>query len=87
MTDESAAVVPSHPPEAVMRVMNSVLRHLLRTPVGKALKDFMVLGVTGRKSGRRYSIPVSAHVIDGRVEHCLRLDIRTDQGVDTLIKG
>lgn len=67
MTDQTAAVVPSHPPELVMRVMNSALRHLLGTPVGKALKDFMVLNVTGRKSGRRFSIPVSAHVIDGQL--------------------
>ncbi len=50
-----------------MRVMNSALRHLLGTPVGRALKDFMVLDVTGRKSGRRFSIPVSAHVIDGQL--------------------
>jgi hypothetical protein len=67
MTEQSAAVVPSHPPEAAMRVMNSALRHLLGTPVGRALKDFMVLNVTGRKSGRRYSVPVSAHVIDGQL--------------------
>lgn len=67
MTDQSAAVIPSHPPEAAMRVMNSALRHLLGTPVGRVLKDFMVLNVTGRKSGRRYSIPVSAHVIDGQL--------------------
>jgi acetylglutamate kinase len=27
------------------------------------------------------------HIIDGRVEHCLLLEILTDQGVGTLIKG
>lgn len=67
MADHSVAVIPSHPPQVVMRVMNSALRHLLGTPVGRALKDFMVLEVTGRKSGRRFSIPVSAHVIDGQL--------------------
>ena len=50
-----------------MRVMNGALRRLVGTPVGKALGDFMVLNVTGRKSGRRFSIPVSAHVIDGQL--------------------
>ena len=65
MTEQSAAVIPSHPPEPVMRAMNSVLRRLLGTPLGKPLTDFMVLNFTGRKSGRQFSIPVSAHVIDG----------------------
>lgn len=67
MTDHSAAVVPSHPPEMVMRLMNPALVFLLGTPAGKALKDFMVLKFTGRKSGRQFSIPVSAHVVDGQL--------------------
>ena len=29
----------------------------------------------------------SVHIIDGRVDHCLLLEILTDQGVGTLIKG
>ena len=65
MAEQSAAVIPSHPPESVMRAMNAVLRRLLGTPLGRALTDFMVLNFAGRKSGRRFSIPVSAHVIDG----------------------
>jgi hypothetical protein len=32
--------------------------------MGAARKAMMVLSFTGRKSGRRYSIPVSAHQID-----------------------
>ena len=47
-----------------MRAMNSVLRRLLGTPLGRPLTDFMVLNFAGRKSGRRFAIPVSAHVID-----------------------
>lgn len=66
MAEQAAAVVASHPPEPVMRVMNRALRYLLPTPLGRGpLKDFMVLNFTGRKSGRPYSIPVSAHLIDG----------------------
>jgi len=65
MAEQSAAVITSHPPELLMRAMNSVLRRLLRTPLGRALPDFMVLNFAGRKSGRQFSIPVSAHVIDG----------------------
>jgi hypothetical protein len=68
MAEQSAAVIPSHPPEPVMKVMNPLLRYGLRTPLaGGARKQFMVLNFTGRKSGRQFSIPVSAHVIDGQL--------------------
>jgi hypothetical protein len=65
MADQSAAVILSHPPEPVMRAMNWVFRWLLGTPLGRPLTDFMVLNFAGRKSGRQFSIPVSAHVVDG----------------------
>jgi hypothetical protein len=45
--------------------MNPVMRLLLRTPLaGPMRQQMMVVNVTGRKTGRRYSIPVSAHRID-----------------------
>jgi len=66
MSEQSAAVVVSHPPEAMLRLVNPLLRRLLRTPLmGSARKAMMVLSFTGRKSGRRYEIPVSAHQIGG----------------------
>ena len=38
---------------------------LLRTPLaGSARKQLMVLSFTGRKTGKQYSLPLSAHVID-----------------------
>lgn len=65
MTNQNAAVYPAHPPEPIMRLMNSLLPRLLRTPLaGGARKQFMVLGFNGRKSGRRFTITVSAHLID-----------------------
>ncbi|WP_059015793.1 hypothetical protein [Mycobacterium sp. M26] len=67
MAEQSAAVILSEPPEAVMRVMNPVLKFVLRTPVGAAVKQFMVLRFTGRKSGRQYTVPVSAHLLDGQL--------------------
>jgi hypothetical protein len=33
--------------------------------IGSALKDLMIVSFTGRKSGRRFSVPVSAHHLDG----------------------
>ncbi|HZU47227.1 MAG TPA: hypothetical protein VFA16_08245 [Mycobacterium sp.] len=65
MTEQSPAITESHPPQPVLRVVNPILRSLLRTPImGPARKQLMVLSFTGRKTGRQYSIPVSAHWID-----------------------
>jgi hypothetical protein len=51
-----------------MRLVNPLLRFLLRTPLaGAARKQLMVLSFTGRKTGRAYSIPLSAHVIDDQL--------------------
>lgn len=66
MTDQSPAVSPSHPPEALLRVVNPLMALLLRTPVAGPMREqMMVVTVTGRKTGRRYTIPLSAHRIDG----------------------
>lgn len=65
MTEQSPAVTVAHPPEAMLRALNPIMRLLLRTPVaGSVRKQFMVLTVRGRKSGRQYAIPLSAHRID-----------------------
>jgi len=66
MADQSHAVTLAHPPAAVLRAVNPLVGRLLRTPLAGGLRrQMMVVNVTGRKSGRRYSIPLSAHVIDG----------------------
>jgi hypothetical protein len=50
----------------MLRVSNPVMRGLLRSPVGGPLRrQFMVLRFFGRKTGRRYDIPVVAHRLDG----------------------
>jgi hypothetical protein len=65
MTEQSPAVTISHPPAAILRVVNPILSTLLRTPLaGAAREQMMVVSFNGRKSGRRYSIPLSAHRID-----------------------
>jgi hypothetical protein len=66
MNQQTPAVTISHPPDVMLRVVNPLLKFLLHTPVaGVAGKSMMVLSFTGRKSGRRYSVPVSAHQIGG----------------------
>jgi hypothetical protein len=66
MTDQSNPITISHPPDAFLRVINPMMKLLLHTPLaGPARNQLMVVDFTGRKSGRHYSIPLSAHVIDG----------------------
>ncbi|HEY1442845.1 MAG TPA: hypothetical protein VGF65_18970, partial [Mycobacterium sp.] len=68
MAEQSYAIDVGHPPSVVLRLVNPVLRSLLRTPLaGPARKQLMVLSFTGRKTGRPYSIPLSAHVIDNHL--------------------
>jgi hypothetical protein len=64
----TTAVEPAHPPAVMMRVGNPVMRGLLRTPTGGPMRrQFMVLRFFGRKTGRRYDIPVVAHRLDGEL--------------------
>ncbi|MEB3983578.1 hypothetical protein OQ968_20205 [Mycobacterium sp. 663a-19] len=65
MARQSHAIDVGHPPTGLLRIVNPMLRSLLRTPLaGAARKQLMVLSFTGRKTGRRFSLPLSAHVID-----------------------
>lgn len=65
MTEQSQAITVSHPPDELLRLVNPLLGQLLRTPLaGNARKQLMVLSFTGRKTGRQYSVPLSAHRID-----------------------
>ncbi|MEN3222525.1 hypothetical protein PUR22_16945 [Mycolicibacterium porcinum] len=65
MTEQSPAVTVAHPPKLMLRVVNPSLRFMLRTPfAGASRQQFMVLTVRGRKTGRQYAIPLSAHFID-----------------------
>lgn len=65
MTEQPPAVTVNHPPAAILRAVNPILRSLLRTPLaGAAREQMMVVSFTGRKSGRQFSVPVTAHRID-----------------------
>lgn len=66
MTNQVPAVTADHPPEMLLKVANPVLRFLLGTPLAGPLRSqLMVMNFKGRKSGRQFSVPVSAHQIDG----------------------
>ena len=65
MTD---AVKRTVPPRALIRMVNPAVRLVLRSPLHRLLDPAVVLlHVTGRKSGRRYDIPVNYVLIDGRL--------------------
>ncbi|XTP35695.1 hypothetical protein ACORG1_05500 [Mycobacterium sp. TJFP1] len=59
--------IDTQTPEALLRVVNPTLRLALKTPLGGFLGDFMLVAFTGRKSGKKYAIPVSAHQLDGEL--------------------
>jgi hypothetical protein len=65
MAEQSPAIDASHPPEPLLKAVNVALRRLLKTSLGSRIGDFMLVNFTGRKSGRQFSIPVSAHQLDG----------------------
>ncbi|MBV8863721.1 MAG: hypothetical protein JO082_12040 [Mycobacterium sp.] len=65
MTEQSPPITEAHYPAPLLRVVNPIVRLLLRTSFkGAARKQLMVLTFTGRKTGRQYSIPFSAHRVD-----------------------
>ncbi|WP_458317236.1 hypothetical protein [Mycolicibacterium brisbanense] len=65
MTEQSPAVTVAHPSAMMLRIVNPAMRLLVRTPLaGPARNQLMVVTVRGRKTGRQYEIPLSAHRID-----------------------
>ena len=67
MAEQTAAIDAAHPPEVILGTLNPILRRALRTSLGGRIKEFMLVNFTGRKSGRRFSVPVSAHLLDGNL--------------------
>jgi hypothetical protein len=61
----SAAVRDSPPPDAMLRILNPLLRVLLGTPAGRLLKAYGVLRFTGRRTGRALAVVVGVHEVDG----------------------
>ncbi len=67
MAEQSAAIEAAHPPELMLKVINPILRQALRSPLGSRITEFMLVRFTGRKSGRQFAVPVSAHHLDGKL--------------------
>ena len=61
----TSVAVDKRPPEALIRILNPVMRAILRTPLGRIVRPFALLDFHGRRSGRRFRIPVGWHNLDG----------------------
>lgn len=60
--DQQPAVRVQPPPARVVRVVNPLVRRLLLSPLAARLPAAMaVLEFTGRRSGRRFAVPVGVH--------------------------
>ncbi len=62
----NAVVRDVRPPLAVIRILNPLMRFVLRTPLGRLVGPFALLEFSGRRSGRRYRIPVGWHESNGQ---------------------
>ncbi|MEV6648393.1 hypothetical protein [Amycolatopsis sp. NPDC051371] len=61
----TATVEGHQPPAPLVKAFNAVLRAVLPSPLGRGVREFMLLAFTGRRSGRHYRVPVTAHRDDG----------------------
>lgn len=55
------AVIDARPPAVVVRLTNLIMRSLLLTPIGRAVKPLALLEFTGRRTGTRRRIVVGWH--------------------------
>lgn len=89
---ETAAVTRTIPPLFLVRLLNPIMRAVLRSP-GHAAVDssLLLLHLTGRRSGHRYDIPVGHHDIGGRLSvltsSAWRANVRGGADVEVTFRG
>ena len=62
----TAVMRDARPPMALIRVLNPIMRVLLPTPLGRVVRPFALLEFAGRRTDRRYRVPVGWHAVDGQ---------------------
>ena len=65
MTNPSSEVRDARPPDALVRILNPLMRLLLPTPAGRLIRPFALIEFEGRRTGRHYRLPVGWHNHDG----------------------
>lgn len=86
------AVERVYPPDWLVRAVNPVVRFLLRRGVPRGVaRRLMLLHLVGRRTGRRYEIPVGHRRIDGRLAVLTssrwRANLRDGQRVEVTLDG
>ncbi len=82
----------SVPPPALVKMGNPLVRLLLGSPLHRVLDDsFLVLHLTGRKTGRRYDIPVGYVDMEGKLTVVTiarwRANLRGGADVEVTLRG
>lgn len=63
--DDQPAIWVQPPPKAVLRLLNPMLRLVLTSPLAARMPPALaVLEYTGRRSGRRFVVPVGVHEVE-----------------------
>lgn len=92
MTNTLPKVRLNPPPAALMRVLNPLVRPVLGSRrLGRRISLQALLEFDGRRSGRRYRVPVCVHDIDGTAivftEHPWRLNFTSSVPVTVTQRG
>ena len=88
----TSTVKRSVPPASLVKMSNPLVRGLLGSPLHGVLDDsFLVLHVTGRKTGRRYDIPVNYVALEGKLAVVTiarwRANLRGGANVEVTMRG
>ena len=88
----TSTVKRSVPPPALVQMGNPVVRMLLGSQLHRVLDDsFLVLHLTGRKTGRRYDIPVGYVDMEGKLAVVTvarwRVNLRGGADVEVTLRG
>jgi len=94
-TETKEPVVRAFEPSAgfrrMTRIGNVFMRPLLRSSVGAKIHELALLEFTGRRSGKRYTVPVGFHEIDGDVliltSSAWRVNLRGGADVELIHDG
>jgi hypothetical protein len=62
---KNPAVISKPPPAALMRLVNPLMRVIIRSRFGRRLEPLAVLRVTGRRTGIRREFVAGVHMVDG----------------------
>jgi hypothetical protein len=87
-----STVKRSVPPPALLKMGNPLVRMLLGSPLHAVLDDsFLVLHLAGRKTGRRYDIPVGYVDMEGKLAVVTvarwRVNLRGGADVQVTLRG